>query len=184
MQDADDLHAEDDDQFIRCFTSSQRPLYAFIVGMTPSRTDADDILQEVNLALWRKRHLYDRTQDFLRWAFGYAVVEIRGFRSRSAKGRLCYSDKLLDAFVAEWPTDLDAEQQRRDALAACLEKLGPNERQLVAAFYCGDVTAQELAEAAGKPLRTVYNMLERARECLRKCVQNTLAQAQHPRSSS
>lgn len=184
MQHAEDRHTEGDDQFIRCFTSSQRPLYAFIVGMTPSRTDADDILQEVNLALWRKRHLYDRTQDFLRWAFGYAVVEIRGFRSRSAKGRLCYSDKLLDAFVAEWPTDLDAEQQRRDALAACLEKLGPNERQLVAAFYCGDVTAQELADAAGKPLRTVYNMLERARDCLRKCVQNTLAQAQHPRSSS
>jgi RNA polymerase sigma-70 factor, ECF subfamily len=169
-----------DDLFIRCFTSSQRPLYAFIVGMAPSRNDADDILQEVNLALWRKRHLYDRGQDFLRWAFGYAVVELRGFRSRSAKGRLCYSDKVLDSFAAEWPTDLEAEQQRRDALAACLEKLGAGERQLVAAFYCGDVTALELAEATGKPLRTVYRMLERARACLRKCVQSTLAQAQYP----
>ncbi len=180
MKPTTSLPMDGDDQFIRCFTSSQRPLHAFIVGMAPSRTDADDILQEVNLALWRKRHLYDRTQDFLRWAFGFAIVEIRGFRSRSAHRRLCYSDKVLDAFAAEWPTDLDIDEQRRDALAACLEKLGAREKQFVAAFYRHDVTAQELADETGRPLRTVYNILDRARECLRKCVQNTLAQAQHP----
>lgn len=44
-----------DDEFIRLFSKSQHSLYAFILGMTHSTADADDVLQEVNLALWRKR---------------------------------------------------------------------------------------------------------------------------------
>ena len=169
-----------DDEFIRRFTRSQRALHAFIIGMTPTRSDADDILQEVNLALWKKRHLYDSGQDFLRWAFGFAVVEIRSFRCRIANRRLWFSDAVLDSLAAEWPSQSELQEHRRDALVSCLEKLVTREKQFVAAFYRREATAQQLADESGKPLRTVYNTLERAREWLRRCVQNTLAQSQHP----
>lgn len=167
-----------DDDFIRRFTNCQRDLRAFIVGMTPAKSDADDVLQEVNLALWRKRHLYDASQEFLRWAFGFAVIEIRNFRSRSAKSRMWFNNSVLESMAAAWPHESNTNE-RRDALATCLQKLGTTERQFVADFYGKQMSAQDLASARGKPLSTVYKILTRARESLRKCVNRSLSQAYH-----
>lgn len=169
-----------DDEFVQRITASQRDLRAFIVGMTPSQADADDVLQEVNLALWRKRHLYDHGQEFLRWAIGFAAIEIRSFRSRSARSRCWFSDSVMESLAAEWPQDSSVNEQRRDALATCLQKLGPVERQFITAFYGKQLSAQELANQNGKPLSTVYKILARARESLRECVRRSLLQAYHP----
>ena len=169
-----------DDEFVRRITAVQRDLQAFIVGMTPNQADVDDLLQEVNLALWRKRHLYDSRQGFLRWAFGFAVVQIRSHRTRTAKSRLWFSDAVFDSLAASWHHDSSYSEQRREALAGCLQKLGGVERRLVSAFYAKQATAQELADEAGRPVSTVYKMLNRARESLRACVKRSLSRASHP----
>src|SRR5262245_19713053 len=52
MTDAD---SKADEAFMQLLTRHQRELRAFIIGVTPTVADADDILQEVNLALWKKR---------------------------------------------------------------------------------------------------------------------------------
>jgi RNA polymerase sigma-70 factor (ECF subfamily) len=169
-----------DDEFVRRITASQRDLRAFIFGMMPNQADADDLLQEVNLALWRKRHLYDARQGFLRWAFGFALLEIRSFRSRSAKSRLWFNDSVLDLLTAEWPHDSSFNEQCRDALATCLQKLGGVERHFITSFYGQQSSAQDLANESGKPLSTVYKILTRAREALRACVKTTVSQAYHP----
>ena len=101
-----------DDEFIRRFTNCQRDLRAFIVGMTPTKSDADDVLQEVNLALWRKRELYDPSQEFLRWAFGFALTEVRNFRSRSAKSRMWFNDSALESIATAWPYESNLSERR------------------------------------------------------------------------
>ena len=168
-----------DDDFIRRFSSCQRDLRAFIVGMTPSRSDADDVLQEVNLALWRKRRQYDSRQEFLRWAFGFAVLEIRSYRSRSAKSRIWFNDSVLESVAEAWPHDSNVKEQRREALTYCLQKLGAVEHQFITGYYGKQFSAQELAQTSGKPLSTVYKTLTRARESLRECVKRSIAREYH-----
>jgi RNA polymerase sigma-70 factor (ECF subfamily) len=124
--------------------------------------------------------LYDPEQEFLRWAFGFAVLEVRSFRSRSAKSRLWFSDEVLGSLAEEWPGDLSASEQRRDALATCLNRLATPQREMITAFYGKRATAQELAARYDKPLSTIYKILTRIRELLRGCVTRTLSQIQHP----
>jgi RNA polymerase sigma-70 factor (ECF subfamily) len=168
--------AEDDQVFMQCLTRYQRDLRAFIIGMTPTLTDADDILQEVNLALWKKRSLYDRNQGFLSWAFGFAVMEVRNFRNRAAKSKLWLTDEILELVAEAYPDDSQVIDQQRDALSNCVQKLGATERQFVTDFYRNHCSAQALADASGKPLSTVYKTLTRARQALRACIERTLAQ--------
>lgn len=170
-----------EDEFIRRFTTIQSDLRAYIVGMTPSRADADDVLQEVNLALWRKRDSYDPSREFLQWAFGFAMTEIRSFRGRSARSRLWFSDSVLESLADSWPIDAAASEERRDALLACIQKLGSLERDFVTQYYGKQLSGQDLADSCDKPLSTVYKVLTRAREQLRECVRRALAQAQHSR---
>jgi RNA polymerase sigma-70 factor, ECF subfamily len=169
-----------DEEFIRRITAGQRALRAYIVGLCPTRSDADDILQEVNLALWRKRDLYDPGAEFLPWAFGFALTEVRRFRSRSARQHLWFTPETIEALSTSWPNNAATSNQRRDALASCIEKLGPSEKAVVAEFYGGRVSARDLAEKRGQPLSTIYKVLNRTRESLRSCIQKSLAQANHP----
>lgn len=169
-----------DEVFMQLLTRHQRDLRAFIIGVTPTMTDADDILQEVNLALWKKRQLFDRTQVFLRWAFGFAVMEIRKFRNRSGKNKLWFNDEVLKLVAEAYPHDSQIVEQRRDALSYCLEKLGAIERHFITEFYRNRCSAQSLADSSGKPLSTVYKTLTRARQALRACIERTLAQQSRP----
>jgi RNA polymerase sigma-70 factor (ECF subfamily) len=169
-----------EEQFIRRFAASQRALRAYIVGLCPPAADADDILQEVNLALWRKRDLYDCHEEFLRWAFGFALMEVRRARSKTARQLVWFAPETIEALTASMPVDAAMSNQRRDALADCIEKLGPTEKQVITEYYKSRVPARDLAEKLSRPLSTVYKVLNRARESLRLCVQATLAQANHP----
>ena len=173
-------HSEDDDTFIRLFSKSQCTLYAFILGMTHNTTDADDLLQELNLALWKKRRAYDPQYDFLRWAIGFARVEIKNHRKKNAKARLLFSDDVLNTLAADWPSDMSFHEQRLAALASCLKKLGTVEHRFVADFYRSGISVNQLAELHNTPASTVYKILSRARNSLYRCVQRTIAQSTYP----
>jgi RNA polymerase sigma-70 factor, ECF subfamily len=169
-------HSSSDEDFIRRFTSIQSDLRTFIVGMTPTRADADDVLQEVNLALWRKRDSYDRSRDFRHWAFAFAMTEIRSFRRDSARSRMWFNDEALESLAESWPTRASEGEEHRDALLSCLQKLGAVELQYVTQYYGKQLSIQDMAARYGRPLSTVYKVLARARKQLRDCVGRSLAQ--------
>jgi RNA polymerase sigma-70 factor (ECF subfamily) len=166
---ADETSMRDED-FVRLMTAGQRDLRAFILGLAPQQVDADDILQEVNLALWRKRHLYNHDENYLRWAFGFAALEVRSFRSRSAKGRLWFSDTAIESLAEGWPQASSFRDDCRQALAACLKKLGRVEREVIDAKYNKRLSVKDIAASTGRPESTVYKILNRGRESLRACV--------------
>jgi RNA polymerase sigma-70 factor (ECF subfamily) len=171
-----------DEDFIRQFTSIQSDLRTFIIGLTPSRADADDVLQEVNLALWRKRQSYDRSRDFRHWAFAFAMTEIRRFRRDSTRSRLWFNDEALQSLADAWPTGLSYSEDHRDALVSCLQKLGARELQYVRQYYGNQQSVQNMADSCGRPLSTVYKVLARARRQLRDCVERSLVQASRNRA--
>lgn len=170
------LNPDDEDDFVQAIIQSQGGLRTFILTMTPSKSEADDVLQEVNLALWKKRHLYKPDKDFLRWALGFATVQIRRLRSKSVEKKIWFNDSLLETIAEEWPQNFDVIEQKRDALTYCIKKLNKTEHQFISKFYGGEHSAKKLADISGKPLSTVYKVLTRARENLRICVKNLIAQ--------
>lgn len=170
----------DDDRFIRLFSKCQCNLYAFILGMTHNAADADDLLQELNVALWKKRRSYDPQHEFLRWAIGFARIEIKNYRRKNAKTRLLFSDDVLNTLAADWPSDVSYHEQRLAALASCVKKLGSVEYQFISGFYRKNVSVNKLAELHDTPASTIYKILNRAREALYRCVQRTIEQSSYP----
>jgi RNA polymerase sigma-70 factor (ECF subfamily) len=174
-----EAESDNDDAFMQSLTRRQRELRAFIIGVTPTLADADDVLQEVNLALWKKRRLYDQSHNFLHWAIGFAAMEIRNVRNRAAKNKLWFNDDLLKLVAEAHQQESTLVEQRRDALSHCVQQLGAVERQFITDFYRKQCSAQELANVSGKPLSTVYKTLTRARRALRGCIERKMASATH-----
>lgn len=53
------------------------PLLTFIERMVGDRHRSEELFQEVFLAVWRKRHLYDLSRPFKPWLYAIAVNQCR-----------------------------------------------------------------------------------------------------------
>src|SRR5262249_46280187 len=97
------------------------------------------------------------------------------------RSRVVFSQPLLER-LAEAAAEKAATLQlneRRDALAGCLEKLSPRDRDLLGRRFAGGATGQSTAAQGGRPAEAVYTALGKVRQALFDCVSRTLAAEGH-----
>ena len=58
------------EEFLTMYNSSQRRMYAYVRTQLLNSQDADDVIQDAALVLWRNFAQFDRSKDFTRWACG------------------------------------------------------------------------------------------------------------------
>ena len=97
-------------EFIENVTRVQRKLHAFIWSLVRSGADADDILQETNLVLWRKSDEFEPGSNFDAWAFRIAQFQVLAFRKRQQRSKLHFDDELVEALALE-AVDVYIEEQ-------------------------------------------------------------------------
>ena len=179
---AADPCSEKSKRFLRLFLQNERRLYAYILTLLANRADADDILQEASLVMWDKFDEAAPPDDFAAWGCRIAYFKVLDFYKRSGRARVRFSQAMLER-VAETAVEQAGALQldaRRDALAGCLEKLGPRDRDLLARRYTPGATTQSAAAELGRSVEAVYKALARVRQALFDCVQQTLAREQRP----
>lgn len=169
-----------DDRFVQLLSHNQLKLRSFVFSLIRDYNDADDVLQNASIALWKKRATYDSTRDFFRWAAGVVMIEVMRYRRRTASDKLQFDEALVNTLAEEYLENTDNLDRRRGALPECLKKLTAQDRWLISARYSSEISVAQIAEQQGKPLSTVYRSLVRIREALYQCVQRSVAQDSHP----
>lgn len=168
-----------DDEFIRLFGRHQAAIHSFLLGAVFNHSDADDLLQDVNIALWRKRADYDPAQPFLRWALGFARLQVTAHRRRKGTTKLVFSDEAVNALAMHWTAETGRHDQRLEALADCIQGLDEQDNRLLGQRYGTRTPAAAIAEERSVPVASVYKTLDRLRRVLRGCVERRIAQLQH-----
>ena len=176
------LHADEDDvfskgrAFLSLFLKAERRIFAYILTLLPHRADAEDVLQEVSVIMWEKFDEHEPPGDFVAWGCRIAYFRIRDHRRWQRRQRVVFSEAMLEQ-VAETlsgstPLQLD---ERREALAQCLGKLGRLDRDLLAERLKEGGSARSTAENLGRSVDVVYKALARIRRALHDCIARTLA---------
>jgi len=168
------------EQFVQLFAKCQMGLQAYIWTLVPNRADADDLMQETSVALWRKWSEFDREREFFRWACGIAFIEVLRYRRRSGSERLWFSEELIETLAAEFLSESALYDERSAALQSCLEKLPADDRKIIEARYRDGATIQAVAEELRRPVSTLYKMVARIRDRLHMCIEGTIARESHP----
>ena len=86
--------------FVQLLTQYQQRVHLFILSLVPHRADADEILQETNLVLWRKFEEFRPGSDFRAWAFQVAYNKVKAFRERRGRDRLRFGQEVMDRLAA------------------------------------------------------------------------------------
>lgn len=166
-------------EFVAQITRSQRQLHSFILSMVWNPAEADDVLQETNLVLWEKVAEFDRERPFLPWAMRFAQFQALAWlkRHRRQQQRVVFDDDLARLLADEAAADETAFEDRRQALAACLQKLPAEQRNLIARRYEPEGSVNAMAAAGGTTPKAVSDRLRRIRHTLLQCIQRTLGEA-------
>jgi RNA polymerase sigma-70 factor (ECF subfamily) len=167
--------ADRTEEFVRLLGQNQRRLFHYVLCLVPNRDDAEEVLQETNLVLWREFDRFQSGTNFAAWACRVAFHQVLAWRKRRQRDRLQFSDAFLEAVAAEVEAAADHLEERAEALAACVAKLPPAQRELLQMRYSENHAIETIALRAGRSAEAVYRALSRVRQALYECVNRTLA---------
>lgn len=160
--------------FFEQYNLIQTRLYAFILMMVHNEFDAEDLLQETSAILWERFDEFERGTNFKAWAFAIAKNRACVFLRKNKNSRLLFMDEIYEKIPAIANQILDNQAYRVKALKQCINKLPPNDRQLLRMRYKDNNVPQELSEITGRPLSGLYKSLTRIHSLLRDCIMRTL----------
>lgn len=168
----------DDDRrrrFTAEFVRSQHRVFGYIVTLVPNRSDAEEVFQQVCLILWEKWDQYDSARDFVRWACGIAWNVVQNHRRKSSAVEQLHDEELLAALAATHTQHEAWLDARRRALPGCLDKLLPEQRQLVEGCYLSGKPIVAMSAQLGISPAALTMRLQRIRKQLFDCLTRAVA---------
>ena len=172
---ADDPHTPND--FIHEITRYQSAIAAYIRSLLPTHPDYMDILQEVNVTLWKKRDKYQPGSNFKAWAFSTARYHVMNARRKMVadSSRLIFSEELISMLADESPYENEPVVERKlAALQLCLGEISSKNRELLKIRYSDRITIEEYAQKNQRNPGTIRATLRRLRAALQHCVKNKM----------
>jgi RNA polymerase sigma factor (sigma-70 family) len=145
--------------FASLYERTSGHLLAVVLRIQRDRAQAEDLLQEVYVSVWKAASSFDaaRSQP-LTWLTSIARNRaIDSLRRASAQPRLESSSRDDD--------------DDRPELGHCMEQLSPPQRQSVALAFFDGLSHAEVAEHLREPLGTVKSWVRRALHTLKSCLE-------------
>ena len=166
--------AQDPSRFIAALTRHQPALEAFCHAQLAHRQDAQEALQATCVKLWEKSGEWNPETEFLPWAFAVARFTVLSHLRDRMRDRLVFGEDVVLAMAEETETAAAQFEDRREALGTCLQKLNPEQRDLLQELYMAGRTVRELSGATGRSESAVKMILLRLREQLSACIERQL----------
>ena len=156
-------------EFRALFLEQRDPLFRFLLRLTRNASDAEDLLQETFLTVWRKRELFEGRGS----AAGYLRrTAYRLFLNHSelATRRAALAPTSHDGHEPGAPTP-DTEHAETvgflvQRVRAALDELPEPARTAFVLFRYEGLSCAEVAETQGAPLKTVETRIARATQLL------------------
>ena len=131
-----------------------------------SSAQAEDVVQEVMLKIWRKSHLYDPERaQVSAWIYQIA---------RNQQTDQFRKESRPVPEVLKTPDDPEPDashvvalEQEVQHLKRAIETLSADQRMMVEKAYLGELSHSEISEATGLPLGTIKSRIRLALEKLR-----------------
>lgn len=163
---------EQEQEFVALLTAHQGPILAYIRSLMPGFSGASDILQQVNMVLWRKRETFELGTNFKAWSFTVARNMVFTQRRKLKKDSwLVFDEDLAERFAAEFEDDDESLDRAHRALARCVTQLRPHDLELLQKRYAENVGLDEYARDLNRSPGTLKARLFKIRANLRRCIE-------------
>lgn len=167
------------EEFVFLLARHERLLGAYVMTMVPHPADADDILQEAKVVMWRNFAKFELGTNFGAWARKIAFHQVLAFRKRKQRDRLDFSEEFLRAVSEEVEVRTDHLERREKVLHECIAKLPTDHREALHLRYHENLSLEDMATRLSRTIGALYRLLSRVRHVLHECVTRNVTRPDH-----
>lgn len=159
----------------------QRPVRAFVLRYLANASDADDLVQETFVRVYRHRARYEPRSRFSTWLFTIAVNLCRNHAEKMGRRAAESLDASADpsdsgasarprehASSEPGPADEALTRERAAAVRTAIQELPADLRAAVILFEYEELSHAEIAVIAGTTPKAIETRLYRARATLKE----------------
>jgi RNA polymerase sigma-70 factor (ECF subfamily) len=158
-------------EFIQLLTTHQSRLYAYAFSLLGHREQAQEVMQETNIIMWRKADQFQLGTNFGAWMMKIAYYQVLEHRRKLNRQALFVVDEdFLSELAEEAKVSTEHIEEQQMALHACLAKLPDRQRELIRRRYSDGASIKSVASQIGSAVSAVKQTLFRARCNLIECV--------------
>ncbi len=146
----------------RLFQLAAQDAVRIIRGLGVRDADLDDVVQDVFVIVFRQLPGFEGRSAFSTWFFQICVNVVRGRRRKSARDRwfrLAFGEGREETSASP-AGQVDAARDAERLLSGLSEK----HREVLVLYEVAGLSGNEIAEATGVPLKTVWTRLHHARK--------------------
>ncbi|WP_427454427.1 RNA polymerase sigma factor [Litorimonas sp. WD9-15] len=138
------------------------PLTGFAKRCLAHEADADDIVHETMMEVWRRPERFEGRSSLKSWMF--AIARFKSYDRNRKSGRTVLSD-MEDSRVCEdaLPSDALAASQDASRVRAAMNTLSEPHRRALHLSFFEDMTYKEIAEVEGCPVGTIKTRILHAK---------------------
>ncbi len=165
----------DQQAFSQLYDHSSTLLYTMAFRILGNQEEANELLQDVYLEVWRKVARYDVGRGSpIAWLITLTRSRaIDRLRTRSSKNKTAMSpiDSAISSHAADLgpsPYETQADQELRMAVGTAMTSLPPAQQQAIELAYYEGLSHQEIAARLNQPLGTVKTRIKLGMSKLRE----------------
>ncbi len=163
------------DNFIAALLENQGMVFRYAMTLTCCRADAEEVYQSTCMTLWEKWQQGVRPDHFGAWSRVVAKNHARNLLRKRDRQPVLIDEGLLDRIHLIREQESAVLDDRRAALAACLEKLPEKQRSMIDGYYRSRASVEEIADQTRRSVQAVYKAIQRVRAALFDCVTQRLS---------
>jgi RNA polymerase sigma-70 factor, ECF subfamily len=173
LKNRNDRRTNDDSQarFLRLLVSSERELFRYVSALVPNVADAEEIVQDTAVELWKKFDQYDTQQPFTPWACRFAINIVKQWVASRQRWKSLLERGLAEELVNRRDQLRPQFENRLSHLDQCLKKLPSEQRGIVEAYYFRRHSIDAIAAETRRSAESIYKTLQRIRLMLRQCIE-------------
>ena len=164
------LHRRDPQALAELYDRYGKLVYSIILRIVRDAAIAEDLVQETFLRVWNRVQGFDAGKGSIGpWLLAVARNRAIDYL-RSASGRERNATEFEETDHPALYTEMEHDILTSDAarhVKAAMEKLSPNQRQVIELAYFEGLSQTEMAERLGQPLGTVKTWVRTALKNLR-----------------
>lgn len=165
------------ERFLELYSVNQKRVFVYILSLVPNRQDAEDLLQQTMMEMWKLFDRFESGTDFVSWGRAIARFQVLKFREKQQKekGVLFLNNEAFEVILRESSRLPDDSNDRLAALGGCLGKLRDRDKYMLSLRYEEGLTYHQIAEKLGRSMTMVYKMMTAIHTTLLHCIHQTLS---------
>jgi RNA polymerase sigma-70 factor (family 1) len=155
--------------FDNIFKKYNKKVYYFALSYLKNKEEAEDVVQEVFMNIWKHRDQINEYYVFSKYLFKITYnATCKKFR-KQASDKKHMAEALQYIFIEDNSTNLDIEYNNLiESATLLIEKLPPRQKNIFLLSINDQLTSEQIAKQLNISKKTVENYLAKAKTSIRK----------------